>query len=329
MCGPTNARRFGAGERAKGRIRNDNSSIQGNAGKRFEDSPPRKGNAQRRFPTAHTATAQLSLEEGVNPEIEAMVLSRPKEVVSRVWVAVVAVVVLVQSVQQEVLRVLLAMWVVRPPANVLRCPHRGLDKDKDKDKDKENVHSNRQRHKESRNLQSKMRKERQRSSPQKRARDLSQKQWHKKNRPEEDCGVSPYIYHLVTRGENPPRNPKNNRNVYNQAARGKGQRGNELAPLKNNGAASEAELRLLKQKIMSNNDNHPPKAKSADELIQSLSQRRLREEAQQEALHKAHLEAEANKVDSPTKKYQVTPDFVDPRRLEEANSRVKRSVETV
>ena len=78
------------------------------------------------------------------------------------------------------------------------------------------------------------------------------------------------------------------------------------------------------RKIMSNNDSHPPKAKSADELIQSLSQRRLREEAHQEALQKAHLEVEANKVDSPTKKYQVTPDFVDPHRLEEANSKKKK-----
>ena len=65
------------------------------------------------YPSAHTATPQLSLEEEVSPEIEAMVLSHRKEVVSRVWVAVVAVVVLV-PLGQEVLRALLVTWVVRP-----------------------------------------------------------------------------------------------------------------------------------------------------------------------------------------------------------------------
>ena len=89
--------------------------------------------------------------------------------------------------------------------------------------------------------------------------------------------------------------------MYNQAARGKGKRGaGGLAPLKNNGAASEAELRLLKQKMASDDVTSygrggPPKAKSADQLIQSLSQRRLREEAQQEELRKSHADADMRK----------------------------------
>ena len=282
------------------------------------DSPPRNSSAQEEnYPSAHTATPQLSLEEGVSPEIEAMVLSHRKEVVASLGRRS-------RSRSTSTVRTGGAEGLTR---NVGRkAPSKRSSLSPSRSKDKENVHSNRQRHEESRNLQSKMRKERLRSSPQKRARDLSQKRWHKKNRQEEE-EVSPYIYHLVTR----VRTHRETRKIIAMCTTKQPvERVKELV----RSPHLRIMVRQVKQscacsseKIMSNNDSHPPKAKSADELINHC-QRRLREEARQEALQKAHLEAEANKVDSPTKKYQVTPDFVDPTVWKKPILK-RRSVETV